>query len=95
MTEALGSQNTGRELFAFFMARVSSSLSYFYFQGLFSSSHFGDVLNTDETQCTQSYWTDTHSFCGFGKKTPNLDQVSLAYSENYVRHLASNSPLTG
>lgn len=50
-----GKSNTGRELFACFMARVSSSLSYFYFQGLFSSSHFGDVLHTDETQCTQSY----------------------------------------
>lgn len=33
----------------FLMARVSFSLSHFYFQGLFSSSHFGDVLNTDET----------------------------------------------
>ena len=55
VTEALGSRSTGRELFAFFMAGVYSYLSYFYFQGLFSSSHFGDVLNTDEIQCTQSY----------------------------------------
>lgn len=54
-TEALGSQDAGRELLAVFIARVSSYLSYFYFQGLFSSSHFGDALNTDETQCTQSY----------------------------------------
>lgn len=47
--------DTGRELVAFFVACVSSCLSYFYFQELFSSSHVGDVLNTDEAQYTRSY----------------------------------------
>lgn len=35
VTEALGSQNTGRELFAFFMARVSSYLSLLFSGAIF------------------------------------------------------------
>lgn len=35
VTEALGSQNTGGELFAFFMARVSSYLSLLFSGAIF------------------------------------------------------------
>lgn len=50
-----GSQNTDRSCLLFSQL-LSPPISHtFIFQGLFSSSRFGDVLNTDEAQCIQSY----------------------------------------